>query len=89
MVLACKNETQLREIAKKLSLSAISHICIQEIDPPWNGQMTAIGVVPLQDRQPVKKILSSLPLLGRVSKDTQLKANPKRHAQILSEDPVE
>lgn len=61
------NERQLREIARKLQLNGIQHVAIQEIDPPWDGQMTAIGIVPLSDRTQVKKILSSLPLLGKTN----------------------
>lgn len=65
VVLSAKDETHLRSIEKKLSLEGVPHVPIIEIDFPYSGQMTAIGVVPLSDRSKVKKIFSSLPLLGR------------------------
>ena len=37
---------------------------IREIDPPYSGQATAIGVIPLEDRNQVKKIFNKLKLLG-------------------------
>jgi hypothetical protein len=89
VVLECENETQLRGIAKKLSLAGIPHIPIQEIDPPWNGQMTAIGCVPLNDRSVIKKILSSLPLLGSRKALGVRKDTPSANAQTLVESPVE
>lgn len=67
VVLAAKNEIEIRQIARKLELAGIPHVAIREIDPPWDGQMTAIGIVPVENRALVKKFLSSLPLLGKRS----------------------
>lgn len=63
VVLAVKNETELRLIAKKLALKGIPHILVRESDPPFENQCMAIGVVPLSDRSLVKPILSELKLL--------------------------
>lgn len=57
------SERELRQIAKKLSLTGVKHTLIQEVDPPYAGQCTAIGVVPLIDRSIIKPIVSKLPLL--------------------------
>lgn len=65
VVLAAKDETELILVAKKLQISGIKHAVIREIDPPYDGQITAIGIVPLLDRKPLKPILSTLPLLGK------------------------
>lgn len=44
---------------------------IREVDPPFDGQFTAIGLTPLLDRSKVKKILSTLPLLGKTDMSKQ------------------
>jgi hypothetical protein len=69
VVLAAKDETELRAVARKLQLAGVPHVLIQEVDPPFDGQCTAIGVVPLAERAKVKPILSKLPLLGARPKD--------------------
>lgn len=66
IVLQVSTEHELRQIAKKLSLTGVKHTLIQEVDPPYAGQCTAIGIVPLYDRSLIKPILSKLPLLRSV-----------------------
>lgn len=73
VVLAARDEIELRQIAGRLAKAGVKHCLIQEIDPPWSGQCTAIGCMPTRDRKALRKILSSLPLLkdlcaGGVSK---------------------
>lgn len=63
-MLAVRSEAELLDVAAKLQLSGVPHVCIREVDPPFTGQCTAIGLVPLADRSRVKKIVSSLPLYG-------------------------
>lgn len=63
VVLAVSNESELLEIASKLQLAGIPHKTIREVDPPFTGQTTAIGVVPLEDRRVIKPILAKLTLL--------------------------
>ena len=65
VVLAIENEEKLRNLAKQLQLGGIKHVLITEVDAPYTGQATAIGIVPVKDRKEVKKFLSSLPLLGK------------------------
>lgn len=65
VVLSVPAEQHLRLIAKHLGISGIPHVCICEVDPPYDGQLTAIGILPLTDRTKIKKLLSSLPLLGQ------------------------
>lgn len=63
-MLSIANEGRLIELAGKLQKAGIPHTLIREQDPPFDGQFTAIGIVPLRDRKRVKKIVSELPLLG-------------------------
>lgn len=63
VVLSVKDEFELRQISKQLSAKAIKHILIQEIDPPYDGQATAIGVSPIAERNEIRKVLSKLALL--------------------------
>lgn len=65
VVLSVEDEKHLRLIAKQLSIEGIPHVQVLEIDEPFDGQMTAIGIVPLLNRNIVRKIFSSLPLLGQ------------------------
>lgn len=62
-MLAVCSESHLLDIEKKLSLAGIAHVLIREVDPPYEGQATAIGIVPLTDRGIVKKIVGKLKLL--------------------------
>lgn len=63
VVLAVKDEAALAALARRLALAGIAHVVIDEPDPPYLGQLTAIGLVPTADRALVKPLLSSLPLL--------------------------
>lgn len=69
VVLAVDNEVRLWDLASKLQLAGIPHIEIREVDPPYTGEVTAIGIVPLKDRTIVRKIFSNLPLLGNNKRD--------------------
>lgn len=89
VVLAVPNETKLRELAKKLQLSGIPHICIHENDPPYDCQMMAIGIVPTVDRQAIKKICSSLPLLGARSSNAARGSKPTSSTTCNSSSMVE
>ena len=62
IALAARNETHLRSIAKRLSARGIEHTLIEENDPPYSGQATAIGIKPGR-RSTLKRHVSSLPLL--------------------------
>ena len=64
IVLAAKNEAQLRRIAWKLTKRNIPHHLICEPDSPHNGAAMAIGVSPVRDRKSLRKALSNLPLLS-------------------------
>lgn len=62
-MLAVSTEESLRAVADSLSNHHVAYSTVVESDPPYTGQMTAIGVVPVRDRHTVKRCLSSLPLL--------------------------
>jgi len=67
VVLSVKNENKLREISKLLEKQEIKHVLIEEVDRPFTGQATAIGIEPTRDRNKIRKYLSSLPLLREES----------------------
>ena len=62
-MLSCRNEAEIRSLADTLAAAKVSHILIQEVDPPYTGQATAIGLAPVEDRTELRKILSKYPLL--------------------------
>jgi len=63
IVLAVANEDQLRKLSKTLKEGEIEHVLIEEVDQPYTGQATAIGIKPTEDRGEIRKYVSSLPLL--------------------------
>lgn len=63
VALAAKGEEHLVFLEEKLRRLSIPHVAIREPDAPWNGALMAIGIRPVADRNQVKKVTSSLPLL--------------------------
>jgi len=63
VVLAVANEDQLRNLSKILEKGEIKHVLIEEVDQPFTGQATAIGIEPTTNRREIRKIVSQLPLL--------------------------
>jgi peptidyl-tRNA hydrolase len=68
VVLAVHDEASLYLLQRQLQRAGVPHVSITEPDPPWNGALTAIGIVPTTDRRLLKSVLGSLPLLGRKDK---------------------
>lgn len=56
---------QLAALERRLALEGIAHVAIREPDAPWCGALTAIGLAPITDRRPIRRLTSSLPLLGK------------------------
>lgn len=69
VVLGVESEDELCDIGRRLVQAGIRHVPIYEPDPPYYGQHTAIGIVPVEDRSVVKKIIGKLPLLGKEQKE--------------------
>ena len=65
VVLEVEDEPRLRELANNLQIGDIKHTLITEVDAPYTGQATAIGIEPTRNRGELKKYLSSLPLFGK------------------------
>jgi peptidyl-tRNA hydrolase len=63
VVLAVKSESALLVLERQFQKAGIQHVSIR--DPDLGGDLMAIGLMPVVDRTPIKKIVSSLPLLGR------------------------
>lgn len=63
--MSVKNESELRKLSKKLQLGGVKHVLIEEVDYPFTGQATAIGIQPTRERNKVRKYLSNLPLYGK------------------------
>ena len=67
VVLAVSGEDALREVAARLDGLCVDYAAVVENDAPYSGQLTALGVAPVQDRRTIRRALSSLPLLGRAA----------------------
>lgn len=63
VILEAPDEPRLRALACKLAAAQIAHTVVEEVDPPYTGQATAIGCALVNDRRPVRKVVSNLPLL--------------------------
>jgi hypothetical protein len=64
VVLAARNEAHLRELHDALQRAGgIPCRLIEEPDPPWNGQATAIGIRPTRNRMRIRRVLGRLRLL--------------------------
>lgn len=62
VVLAAKSPEQLIFIEKHLIHNGVPHKAIRENDPPYRGELLAIGVTP-QPRSQLRRYFSTLPLL--------------------------
>ena len=58
-----RDEGHLCRLARKFEDADIEHTCIEESDPPYDGQLMAIGCQLVRDRRPVRKVVSTLPLV--------------------------
>jgi hypothetical protein len=61
--LAAEDEAHLLEIEQMLIRKGIPHTSIREPDSPYNGQLTAIGCWPTQQKK-IRKLFFHLKLLG-------------------------
>ena len=62
VVLGVPSSEALAALSERLDRHSIIHRKIIESDPPYNGQLLAIGIPP-QPREKLRKALSSIPLL--------------------------
>lgn len=62
VVLSVPNESALAALADRLRAADVDFVAIYEPDPPWNGQLTALGLRPTR-KEAVRRYLSDLPLL--------------------------
>jgi hypothetical protein len=67
VVLAVPNEDALRSIQLQLRKRDIPCVAIEEPDPPWNGQLMAIGLMPTSNKKLISKALGRLRLLKELS----------------------
>lgn len=63
VVLAARDLAHLEAIERELQARAIPHHAVREPDPPWRGQLMAIGFTPTRDRAALAPVLGRLPLL--------------------------
>lgn len=63
VVLAAADEEHLRDISLVLGNNRLEFTLITETDGPYSGQAMAMGLELVADRGPVRKVVSSLPLL--------------------------
>jgi hypothetical protein len=62
VVLAVPDEGALILVVARLAAAGVSFVRVTEPDPPYNGQLMAVGVRPAR-KEVVRRHLSSLPLL--------------------------
>ena len=62
MVLGIESEERLLKYDKKLTKAGIRHILFRE--PDLGNQATAIGIFPVSDREPLKRLLGHFQLYG-------------------------
>lgn len=62
VALSTKDEDQLLRLEQKLIRADIPHKAIREPDLPWDGELMAIGIAPME-RQKLRKYLSNFPLI--------------------------
>jgi peptidyl-tRNA hydrolase len=65
VVLDAKDERALAALERKFQKAGIPHVAIREPDKPWNNALTAIGLVPTRNRDAIRRLTSSMPLLGK------------------------
>lgn len=65
VVLQVSHEAELYKVSTALSDAGIGSTLVVETDPPYSGQGMAIGCHPVRDRAQIRRVLSSLPLLGK------------------------
>lgn len=63
IALSAHSEDHLEDIAMRLWEAEIPHTVIRESDPPYNGQLMAVGIWPTDDRGRIRKVTSDLPLV--------------------------
>lgn len=62
VVLAVPNLAKILALERVLIERGVPHVAIREPDLPWNNELMAIGIRPM-DRRKVRKYLSNLHLL--------------------------
>lgn len=64
VVLAAKSVGHLEHLERKLVRLEIPHRAVREPDAPYNGELMAIGIRPVDDRELVKPVTAGLQLLA-------------------------
>ncbi len=62
VVLTVPGPVEMEALARRLAQAGVAHVRIEEPDPPWDGALLAIGLVPGR-KEAFRRHLSSLPLL--------------------------
>jgi hypothetical protein len=62
VALHARSELELQAVEAKLKAAGIPHRAIREPDPPYVGELMAIGIHPIAGEE-VRRLLSSLPLV--------------------------
>jgi hypothetical protein len=63
IALSARSESLLEDLAIRLREAEVPHTVIREPDPPYDGQLMAIGIRPTRERDRIRRITSSLPLV--------------------------
>lgn len=63
VALATATEAELTQVRDRLEAAGIAFSEVVEAAGPFAGQLMAIGVEPVHDRAPIRKVVSHLPLI--------------------------
>lgn len=63
VALGASGEVALLRLEEKLQAAGIAHAAIREPDAPWDGQLMAIGVAPLQKSPLIRKVMGAFRLV--------------------------
>lgn len=56
---------ELHDLEMALEASGTAYRAIREEDPPWNGELVAIGLAPASRSYFIKKLMQPYKLIGR------------------------
>lgn len=70
VALAARSLGHIEHLERKLVQLEIPHVAVREPDAPYNGELVAIGIVPVEDRGLVKPVTGGLKLLGKKKRTT-------------------
>lgn len=86
IALAADGERDLLRLEERLARAGIPHSAFREPDPPYCGELMAVGIEPVMDRREVKRFVKRFSLLGghcgRVAQLPERGSRPRSLVQV-------